>query len=321
MRQNNKGNLSIVLGIIASIIVIALGIGAAVFLTIKADKEGASEVAELFVSSFGNIDINHLDDCIPSEMFEDWRIDILIDEESYESMDFCDHSVENVEVNSVTRYDKNKTKEDISRDYEINLDVKVAYLVTVAYTEYYTVDGEEEEENLIDELICGKVGQYWYVLDPEVYSEKLETIEWFNDTADEELAKELIMDYLDAFSRLDITGMKNCVPEEVLDVDSVDVGYDELDDLFEDLADYEFAINDVKIKDQDEYDKAEAKNSIKDEFGVELDIEKAYEISADYNVHMEFAGEDYDEVESADVICGKIDGEWYIVDPSEIVTD
>ena len=159
------------------------------------------------------------------------------------------------------------------------------------------------------------------MVDPEYFTDKIDIIEELTDMADGEMAKALLLDYFDAFGNRDIEGMKDSVPEEILKVDSVDKGYDDLEDILNDLDPYAFTISDVEITDQDEYDKDKAKKSVKDEFEVELEIEKAYEISVDYNVHMEFGGEDYDEVESADVICGKIDGEWYIVDPDEIVTN
>ena len=147
MRRNNKGNLSIVLGIIASIIVIALGVGAAVFLTIKADKEGASEVAELFVTSFGNLDVNRLDDCIPSELFDDETMEILLNEDSYEALELLKYGSKDVEISGITKFSKQSAMDEIAVKYGVNLDVKVAYLVTVDYTEYYTVDGEKESDN------------------------------------------------------------------------------------------------------------------------------------------------------------------------------
>ena len=136
-KNNGRSMKGFIIGLIAGVLVIALGVGAYLFLSTKADKEKAAAVAENFCNAFGSLDADGVEDCIYDKLFDDEEIALIKDEDNYAGLEFFDYSVENVEVTEVIKYDKKKAAKDIDSAIDEDVDVKRAFWVTVNYTESY----------------------------------------------------------------------------------------------------------------------------------------------------------------------------------------
>ncbi|SEQ61032.1 hypothetical protein SAMN02910369_02107 [Lachnospiraceae bacterium NE2001] len=318
-----KTGLIVAIIVIFAVLIIGAG-GAAIYfyMTAKKNKDAASTIASEFIKAYGYYDSDKLQGYFPKRLKKEDEIVDFIDEARYDGMRYFDYTIKDIEVTDAEKYSVETAEKDVSDAYEKHLDIKDSYSVSVKYTETYEKDGETVENSLTDSVICGKIDDQWYVLDPALISKKNQIITDFENEADDGQSMDVVEKLMTCVTESDVEEMDECFAAIVRNSVSMKDSKEALNESFDKLDEFgiTFTVGEFSVSKPEEYDVEEAKESVKKVYGTEPDFNKCRKFTADYSVTIEADGESTSKDVSEDFICGKEDGNWYIYN-SDIVAD
>ena len=317
-----KAGLIIALISIPSVILIGAGVVAAIFyMTERKDKEAAQKTASGFVNAYGNQDFENLQGYFPKRLLKEDDIVNFTHEAKYEGAKYYSYTVTDVDFADIQKYDANKAAKTIKDTYDKHLKVDKAYSVSVKYTETYEKDDSSVENEMTDNIICGKIDEKWYVLDPTFISNKNQMIADFDKEADDDQSKDVVEKLMTSISESNIDGVNECFALSIRNHESTKKGKETITESFSKLDEYgiKFTFGELNISEPEEYDIAKAKERIKSDYEVEPAFIKCRKFTVDYSVTIEADGESSSHDVSEEFICGKEDGKWYIYN-SDILT-
>ena len=317
-----KAGLIIALISILSVILIGAGVVAAIFyMTERKDKEAAQKTASGFVNAYGNQDFENLQGYFPKRLLKEDDIVNFTHEAKYEGAKYYSYTVTDVDFADIQKYDANKAAKTIKDTYDKHLKVDKAYSVSVKYTETYEKDDSSVENEMTDNIICGKIDEKWYVLDPTFISNKNQMIADFDKEADDDQSKDVVEKLMTSISESNIDGVDECFASSIKNHESTKKGKETITESFSKLDEYgiKFTFGEFNISEPEEYDIAKAKERIKSDYEVEPALIKCRKFTVDYSVTIEADGESSSHDVTEEFICGKEDGKWYIYN-SDILT-
>ena len=317
-----KTGLIIALISILSVILIGAGVVAAIFyITERKDKEAAQKTASGFVNAYGNQDFENLQGYFPKRLLKEDDIVNFTHEAKYEGAKYYSYTVTDVDFADIQKYDANKAAKTIKDTYDKHLKVDKAYSVSVKYTETYEKDDSSVENEMTDNIICGKIDEKWYVLDPTFISNKNQMIADFDKEADDDQSKDVVEKLMTSISESNIDGVDECFALSIRNHESTKKGKETITESFSKLDEYgiKFTFGEFNISEPEEYDIAKAKERIKSDYEVEPALIKCRKFTVDYSVTIEADGESSSHDVTEEFICGKEDGKWYIYN-SDILT-
>ena len=317
-----KTGLIIALISILSVILIGAGVVAAIFyITERKDKEAAQKTASGFVNAYGNQDFENLQGYFPKRLLKEDDIVNFTHEAKYEGAKYYSYTVTDVDFADIQKYDANKAAKTIKDSYDKHLKVDKAYLVSIKYTETYVKNSSTVENEMTDNIICGKIDEKWYVLDPTFISNKNQMIADFDKEADDDQSKDVVEKLMTSISESNIDGVDECFALSIRNHESTKKGKETITESFSKLDEYgiKFTFGEFNISEPEEYDIAKAKERIKSDYEVEPALIKCRKFTVDYSVTIEADGESSSHDVTEEFICGKEDGKWYIYN-SDILT-
>ena len=317
-----KTGLIIALISILAVILIGAGVVAAVFyMTERKDKEAAQKTASGFVNAYGNQDFENLQGYFPKRLLKEDDIVNFTHEAKYEGAKYYSYTVTDVDFTDIQKYDANKAAKTIKDTYDKHLTVDKAYSVSVKYTETYVKNSSTVENEMTDKIICGKIDEKWYVLDPTFISNKNQMIADFDKEADDDQSKDVVEKLMTSISESNIDGVDECFASSIKNHESTKKGKETITESFSKLDEYgiKFTFGEFNISEPEEYDIAKAKERIKSDYEVEPAFIKCRKFTVDYSVTIEADGESSSHDVTEEFICGKEDGKWYIYN-SDILT-
>ena len=317
-----KTGLIIALISILSVILIGAGVVAAIFyITERKDKEAAQKTASGFVNAYGNQDFENLQGYFPKRLLKEDDIVNFTHEAKYEGAKYYSYTVTDVDFADIQKYDANKAAKTIKDSYDKHLKVDKAYSVSIKYTETYVKNSSTVENEMTDNIICGKIDEKWYVLDPTFISNKNQMIADFDKEADDDQSKDVVEKLMTSISESNIDGVDECFALSIRNHESTKKGKETITESFSKLDKYgiKFTFGEFNISEPEEYDIAKAKERIKSDYEVEPALIKCRKFTVDYSVTIEADGESSSHDVTEEFICGKEDGKWYIYN-SDILT-
>ena len=317
-----KTGLIIALISILSVILIGAGVVAAIFyITERKDKEAAQKTASGFVNAYGNQDFENLQGYFPKRLLKEDDIVNFTHEAKYEGAKYYSYTVTDVDFADIQKYDANKAAKTIKDSYDKHLKVDKAYSVSIKYTETYVKNSSTVENEMTDNIICGKIDEKWYVLDPTFISNKNQMIADFDKEADDDQSKDVVEKLMTSISESNIDGVDECFALSIRNHESTKKGKETITESFSKLDEYgiKFTFGEFNISEPEEYDIAKAKERIKSDYEVEPALIKCRKFTVDYSVTIEADGESSSHDVTEEFICGKEDGKWYIYN-SDILT-
>ena len=320
-----KKKTGLIIGLIVALAVLLIGAGvtaAYFYLNIKKDKEAASTTASEFIKAYGYHDLNNLQSHFPEQMKKSDAVVDLLDEEKYDGVKYYGYTIKDVEVTDVQKYSVDSVIDEVADEYNKHLDVKASYWVSVKYTETYDRKGETIENAVTDNVICGKIDEQWYVLDPALISKKNQIVADFDKEADDDQSKDVMDKFMTCVTESDLDGMNGCFAADVRDSDTTKEGIEALTTSFDKMEEFDitYTVSDATVTDAEEIDISEAKESVKKSSGIDPSFDRCRKFNADYSVTIEADGESETKDVSEEFICGKEDGKWYVYS-SKIITD
>ena len=321
--KKKKTGLIIALIVTFAVLLIGAGVTAAYFyMTEKKNKEAASTTASEFIKAYGYHDLTNLQNFFPDQLKKVDEVIDFTDESKYDGVKYYGYTIKDVEVTDVQKYSVDSAADGVADAYNKHLDVENSYWVSVKYTETYDKDGAAVENTLTDNVICGKIDEQWYVLDPQLISKKNETIANFDKEADDDQSKDVAQKFMTCLKDSDIDGMGSYASADIWELDSTKESKEALTDSFDKMSEFDitYTVSDATVSDPEECDVTEAKNSVKKEYEIEPSFDKCRKITADYSVTIEADGETTTKDVTEEFICGKEDGKWYVYN-SDILTD
>ena len=317
-----KTGLIIALISIFAVILIGAGVVAAIFyITERKDKEAAQKTASGFVNAYGNQDFENLQGYFPKRLLKEDDIVNFTHEAKYEGAKYYSYTVTDVDFADIQKYDANKAAKTIKDSYDKHLKVDKAYSVSIKYTETYVKNSSTVENEMTDNIICGKIDEKWYVLDPTFISNKNQMIADFDKEADDDQSKDVVEKLMTSISESNIDGVDECFALSIRNHESTKKGKETITESFSKLDEYgiKFTFGEFNISEPEEYDIAKAKERIKSDYEVEPALIKCRKFTVDYSVTIEADGESSSHDVTEEFICGKEDGKWYIYN-SDILT-
>ncbi len=318
-----KTGLIIAIIVIFAVLIIGAGGTAAYFyMNEKKNKDAASTTASEFMKAYGSQDMNNLQGCFPKRLKKEDEIEEFTDETRYDGVKYFGYTIKDIEVTDAEKYSVETAEKDVSDAYKKQLDVKSAYSVSVKYTETYEKDGETVENTLTDNVICGKIDDQWYVLDPALISKKNQIVADFDKEADDGQSKDVVEKLMTCFAESDLDGMDECFASAIRDAVSTKDSKEALTEDFGKLNEYGITVTvgEYSVSKPEDYEVREAKDSVKKVYGIEPDFDKCRKFTVDYSVTIEVDGESTSKDATAEFTCGKEDDNWHIYN-SNIIAD
>jgi len=322
-QKKKKTGLKIAIIVICAVLLIGAGVTAAFFyMTEKKDKEAASSTASEFIKTYGIQDVNSLQEYFPVRIKKADEIIKFTDEPNYLGMRYYSYTIKDIEVADAQKYSTETAASDVAGAYNKHLNIKNSYSVSVKYTETYEKDGKTVENTLTDNVICGKIDEKWYVLDPALISKKNQIVADFDKEADEDQSKAVVEALMTSITESTHEGLEACFATAIYNSDSMKEGREALAESFDKLNEFgiKVTVDKFSVSEPEEYDAKKAKDSIKNDYQIEPDFDKCRRITVDYSVTIEVDGESTSKDATEEFICGEDKGEWYIYN-SDIITD
>ena len=318
-----KTGLIIAIIVIFAVLIIGAGGTAAYFyMNEKKNKDAASTTASEFIKAYGYYDSSKLQGYFPKRIKKEDDIVDFTDEARYDGMRYFDYAIKDIEVTDAEKYSVETAEKDVSDAYKKQLDVKSAYSVSVKYTETYKKDGETVENTLTDNVICGKIDDQWYVLDPALISKKNQIVADFDKEADDGQSKDVVEKLMKCFAESNLDGMDECFASAIKDAVSTKDSKEALTEDLDMLDEYGITVTvgEYSVSKPEDYEVREAKDSVKKVYGIEPDFDKCRKFTVDYSVTIEVDGESTSKDATAEFTCGKEDDNWHIYN-SNIIAD
>ncbi|MCR5227524.1 MAG: DUF1720 domain-containing protein [Eubacterium sp.] len=318
-----KTGLIIAIIVIFAVLIIGAGGTAAYFyMNEKKNKDAASTTASEFIKAYGYYDSSKLQGYFPKRIKKEDDIVDFTDEARYDGMRYFDYAIKDIEVTDAEKYSVETAEKDVSDAYKKQLDVKSAYSVSVKYTETYKKDGETVENTLTDNVICGKIDDQWYVLDPALISKKNQIVADFDKEADDGQSKDVVEKLMKCFAESDLDGMDECFASAIKGAVSTKDSKEALTEDLDMLDEYGITVTvgEYSVSKPEDYEVREAKDSVKKVYGIEPDFDKCRKFTVDYSVTIEVDGESTSKDATAEFTCGKEDDNWHIYN-SNIIAD
>ena len=303
----SKGaKIALIIGIVAAVLIAAAGVLVGFIFSKKNDKKKAENAVVEFYTAYGKLNNKDIREYIPENLLTNDSVEEFVSDEYFELLDSIDFEISDIEIKNSEKYDPQALAKEISDTYDEDVKVKSAYKVTINYTEKMNVYGEMADTDVEDiEVTCGKVGKNWYVMDLDSFA----VDERFDDFA----AVVVAMKYIQAFNDRDIEAVRACIPEEFSKSEA-------LEDIFSDGADSElkglkkFSLDEIEYGGTEYPYVQEVTDDISEKLDVDIKLEETYKISIGYVVNTVTVEERI----FRDIICGKKDGKWYVVDPDQL---